>query len=111
MAAANLPEHLRTIDELLDHGDLQAAESRLSGVEEAPEVDVLRIKLALLDHSLPPPIAMQRLIQVMREHPDVGGGRELYQLASGLAYRHGQSSVSHSHPPPPVAPKDSEDDE
>lgn len=111
MAAANLPEHLARIDDLLDQGDLQAAESALETAGEGPEVEVLRIKLSLLDHSLPPQLAMNELIEVMRGAPQVAGGRELYQLASGLAYRHGQSSVSHSHPPPPVAPKDPEEDE
>jgi hypothetical protein len=111
MAAENLPENLKAIDDLLDAGDLGAADVALESAGTEPEAEVLRIKLMLLRRDVPPPLAMQRLIQVMRQHPDVAGGRELYQLASGLAYRYGQSSISHSHPPPPVAPKDSEDDE
>ncbi|MBI3203341.1 MAG: hypothetical protein IT377_27925 [Polyangiaceae bacterium] len=102
------PEHLRAIDEMLDAGDFDAARVELDEAGSSPAVEVLRIKLLLLDESVPPPVAMQKLIQLMRQHPDAAGGKELYQEASRRAYQHGQSSVSHSHPPPPVRPKDEE---
>ncbi|MCC6662544.1 MAG: hypothetical protein IT375_02310 [Polyangiaceae bacterium] len=101
-------EHLRAIDEMLEAGDYDAARLELDEAGSTPAIEVLRIKLLLLDESVPPPVAMQKLIQLMRQHPDAPGGKELYQEASRRAYQHGQSSVSHSHPPPPVRPKDEE---
>jgi hypothetical protein len=64
----------------------------------------LRIKLALYQDGIPAGVAMQRLIQLMRTNPDQRGAKELYQEASRRAYTDGQSSVSHSHPPPAVRP-------
>ena len=66
---------------------------------------VVRIKLALYDGSLPSGAAMQQLIQLMRRDAAWPGAKELYQEASTSAYQTRQSSVSHSHPPPPVARK------
>ncbi len=109
MAASDIPEHLRAIDEMLEAGDLDAARSALDPAGSSPAVEVLRIKLALYDESLSPPIAMQKLIQLMRQHPSVPGGKELYQNASQRAYQHRVSSVSHSHPPPPVKPDEDEE--
>lgn len=111
MKMSDIPEHLRAIDEMLEAGDYEAARSQLDEAGSGPAVEVLRIKLALYDESVPPPLAMQKLIQLMRQHPDAPGGKSLYQEASRRAYQHGQSSVSHSHPPPPVRPVDPKDEE
>jgi len=107
---SELPDHLRAIDEMIDAGDFEAARTELEEAGSAPAVEVLRIKLSLFDESVPPPLAMQKLIQLMRQHPDVPGGKVLYQEASRRAYEHRQSSVSHSHPPPPVRPRDPKDE-
>lgn len=67
---------------------------------------VVRVKLALYEGSMPAGAAMQALIQLMRRRADWPGAKELYQEASSSAYRSRESSVSHSHPPPPVERKD-----
>jgi len=91
------------IDRLLDAGDLEGGREALAGVEAGDErFAVVRIKLGLYDGSLPPGAAMQQLIQLMRRDQDWPGAKELYQEASNVAYRGRQSSVAHSHPPPPV---------
>jgi len=41
----------------------------------------------------------------MRKNPDWPGAKTLYQNASSAAFETRQSSVSHSHPPPPVERK------
>jgi len=111
MAAPDLPEELVPIDQLIEAGDYEGARKLLAQAGVGNAVEVMRVKLALFDGSLAPPIAMQKLIQIMRQDPNVGGGKEVYQEASSRAYQGGVSSVSHSHPPPPVAPKDPGDEE
>jgi hypothetical protein len=94
------------IDRLLEAQDLDGARRALQGVAVSDErFAVVRIKLALYDGSMPSGAAMQQLIQLMRRDPAWPGAKELYQLASTSAYQTRQTSVSHSHPPPPVARK------
>jgi hypothetical protein len=101
-----MPTEPVEVDRLLDAGDLDGARSALSGVAAGDErFSVVRIKLALYDGSLEPGAAMQALIQLMRRDQDWPGARELYQEASNVAYRGRQSSVAHSHPPPPTDEK------
>ncbi|MET0795331.1 MAG: hypothetical protein ABW061_27680 [Polyangiaceae bacterium] len=94
------------IDALLEADDLEGAREAL---QRAPATDeryaVARIKLALCDGSMPSGAAMQALIQLMRKNPDWPGAKHLYQSASSAAFETRQSSVSHSHPPPPVERK------
>ena len=93
----------QNIDELLQGGSFEAARAAL---EQAPADDsfqLLRIKLGLLSGALLPDAAMQKLIQLMRRTPDLPGAKALYQEASRLAYTSRESSIAHSHPPPPVA--------
>jgi hypothetical protein len=111
MAAPDLPEQLAPIDQLIETGDYDGARKLLAQAGADNAVEVMRVKLALFEGSLAPPLAMQRLIQIMRQDPDVSGGKEVYQEASSRAYQDRVSSVSHSHPPPPVIPKDPEDNE
>lgn len=94
-----------TIDQLLAKEAFDEARRALETAPRDQTFQVLRIKLGLLDASLAPGIAMQKLIQLMRETPDLRGAKTLYQQASSLAYSGRESSVAHSHPPPPVAPK------
>ena len=94
-----------TIDRLLQTEALDEARAALESAPRDQTYQVLRIKLGLLSGSMPPDMAMQKLIQLMRETPDLPGAKTLYQEASKLAYSGRESSVAHSHPPPPVAPK------
>lgn len=102
MDTAKLADPAR-IDALLDAGDLDGARARLADVPEPDErFAVVRIKLGLYDGTLPPGAAMQQLIQLMRRDENFPGAKELYQEASRVAYQSRQSSVAHSHPPPPT---------
>jgi hypothetical protein len=97
-----------TIEELLEAGEFDRARTALE--DKPPEdaaYEVVRVKLGLYDGTLPPQQAMQRLIRLMQKDKDAPGAKELYQEASRRAYQSGQSSVAHSHPPPPA--RDRED--
>jgi hypothetical protein len=95
-----------TADGLLDSGNIEGARAAL---EQAPAGDerftVVRIRLALYDGSMPSGAAMQKLIQLMRRDAEWPGAKALYQEASSMAYQSRESSVSHSHPPPPIRDK------
>jgi hypothetical protein len=94
------------IDRLLEAQDLDGAREALEIAEPNDErYTVARIKLALYDGSMPSGAVMQALIQLMRRDGAWPGAKELYQEASTAAYQTRQSSVSHSHPPPPVERK------
>lgn len=91
------------VDELILRGDFDAARAALAAVALGDErYAVTRIRLSLRDGSMPAGMAQQALIRLMRRDPDWPGAKELYGEASGDALRSGQSSASHSHPPPPV---------
>jgi hypothetical protein len=97
-------EAVSAITRMLEAGDLEGARAALSRIEANDEAfAVVRIKLGLYDGTLEPGPAMQQLIQLMRRRADFPGAKELYQEASALAYGSRQSSVAHSHPPPPVS--------
>jgi hypothetical protein len=102
MTDSALPADLAAIDELIESGDFAAAQTALDRLQESEAAGVLRIKLGMHDGSLEPGPAMQRLIAIMRNNANAPGAKELYQEASNIAYRTRTSSVSHSHPPPPV---------
>lgn len=91
------------IDQLIEAGDFAAARSALDALPVSDALIVLRIKLDLFEGSLPAGAAMQKLIALMRKNADAPGAKELYQEASNMAYQSRTSSVSHSHPPPPVS--------
>ena len=94
------------IDALLEADDLNGAREALKLAAASDErFAVARIKLALYDGSMPSGAAMQALIQLMRRKADWPGAKELYQSASTAAFETRVSSVSHSHPPPPVGKK------
>lgn len=103
MPVVQMPSDFEAIDRLLEAGDLEQAKEILQSADANDEsYTVLRTKLALYDGSLPPAAAMQRLIALMRRQPDWPGAKTLYQVASSRAYAEHESSVSHSHIPPPV---------
>ena len=94
------------IDALVEADDLNGAREALKVAAATDErYAVVRIKLALYDGSMPSGAAMQALIQLMRKNAEWPGAKELYQSASTAAFETRQSSVSHSHPPPPVERK------
>ena len=95
------------IDRLLAEGMFNEATAALEGAGDADRFQILRVKLALKNGSMPAGAAMQKLIQLMREKPDLPGAKELYQEASKLAYSEHESSAALSHPPPPVRPNSS----
>ena len=102
------PADFESIQRLLDNGDLESARDVLEGTEENDEAyTVLRLRLSILEGSVTPNVALQKLIQLMRQQPNLPGARSLYQEASKLAYAERQSSASHSHIPPPARPKSS----
>jgi len=107
MADTGVPEGYRTIDDLIEAGDFDGARAMLSTYgEDEVGYAILKLKLGLRDGSLPPPVVENRVVQLLRKDPDAAGARELFQEASAVAFRLGQSSLSHSHPPPPVKDKD-----
>jgi hypothetical protein len=94
------------LDAMLEADDLSGTRAALQGIAASDDrYAVLRIKLALYDGSMPSGMAMQQLIQLMRRDPEWPGAKALYQSASSAAFETRQSSVSHSHPPPPVERK------
>ncbi len=106
MADVEMPTDFEAIQRLLEAGDLENAREILDATDANDEAyAVLRLNLAILEGSLAPAAALQKLIQLMRRQPNWPGARALFQEASRLAYAEGQSSVSHSHHPPPVRNK------
>lgn len=92
------------IDELVEQASFDQAREALSSIGAEEEAyAVIRIKLGLRDGSLPPGVAMQRLVQLMRKDAAAPGAKALYQEASRSSFQEGASSHSHSHPPPPVS--------
>lgn len=103
MSGSNVPSDPAEVDRLLDAGDLDGAKALLDSVAATDETfAVPRIRLGLLDGSMPAGAAQQALIRLMRRDPDWPGAKQLYQEASSQAYRTRESSASHSHPPPPT---------
>jgi hypothetical protein len=99
MGGPRASEQYRRVDQLIDSGQFEAARESLDQfASDDPIAIVLRAKLGLREGVLSPPAAMQRLLNVMRDDPNVPGGRELYQEAAGSSYRERMSSPSHSHP-------------
>lgn len=101
--AISPPGSPEPVDELLEAGQLDPARALLAQVPQSDErFAVVRVKLGLMDGTLPAGAAQQALIKLMRRDPDWPGAKVLYQLASSQAYRSRESSASHSHPPPPA---------
>ena len=99
------PIDLDAVERLLDSGDLDGARSALARAR-GEEADVLRLRLGMLDGSVSPNAVMQRLVVLMQGRPGLARASDLYTEASQRAYDKHQSSMSHSHPPPPMTPKD-----
>ena len=106
MAALNLPDPYASIDALEESGDFAGAREALSTAgPNAALAELLEVKIGLLDGSLQAQIVMNRLLALMRKDAKLPGLQELYRAASERSYDQGSSSMSHSHPPPPMAPK------
>ena len=103
MARLDLPEPYSEIDQLIEAGDTKLAEQKLAQASgDAHVAEVVRVKLGLALGTLAPGMAMQRLVQLMRTNAKAPGAQALYQEASRLSYLERESSLAHSHPPPPV---------
>jgi hypothetical protein len=106
MALLKLPSPYGQIDELLEHGDFAGARQKLEETRGNPALaEIVQVKLGLLDGSLAPQLAMNRLLVLMQKDANVPGAHDLYRQASERAYEAGRSSLAHSHPPPPMKPK------
>jgi hypothetical protein len=107
MAVLNLPEPFAQIDQIAEQGDYGAARAALAKVTGDPAlVELLEVKIGLGEGSLAPQIAMNRLLALMRQNAKLAGAHDLYREASRHAYADRESSLSHSHPPPPIKEKD-----
>jgi hypothetical protein len=106
MAALNLPGPYASIDALVESGDFVAARAALLSTRSNDALnELLEVKIGLLEGSLQAQIVMNRLLALMRREPELPGLHELYRDASTLSYDQGTSSLSHSHPPPPMTAK------
>jgi hypothetical protein len=106
MAVLNLPEPFAQIDEIAERGDFAAARMALAKVSGDPTlVDLLEVKIGLGEGTLAPQLAMNRLLALMRQNAKLPGAHELYRDASQRSYEDRESSLAHSHPPPPIKPK------
>lgn len=109
MATLNLPEPYGRIDELVERGEIDAARRALSETKANPALaELIDVKIALLKEEIPPQLAMNRLLVLMRQDSKLPGAQELYREASRMSYQSGASSLAHSHPPPPPDPGDTE---
>lgn len=107
MASLNLPEPFAGVDALVESGNLDAARKALAATQGNPAIaELCEVKIALIEGSLKPQLAMNRLLVLMRKDANLPGAHELYREASEMSYSHGSSSLSHSHPPPPMKPSD-----
>jgi hypothetical protein len=103
MALVQNPADFDALNHLLNGGEVEHVRDMLASVDiEDESYLVLRIKMGVLDGSLAPGAAMQRLIQLMRRHADWPAAKELYQWTSERAYQEHESSAALSHIPPPV---------
>lgn len=89
---------LAEVHRLISGRELQQAKLALAQLAESPARDVAALRLELEIGEDPPERVMQRLVQLMRKHPDALGARELYTRCSDEAYGARSSSPSHSHP-------------
>ncbi len=106
MARLNLPEPFAQVDELIEQGDMTSARGALARAQgNAALVELLEVKIGLYEGTLAPQLAMNRLLSLMRRDAKLPGAHTLYQEASDKSYEGGESSLAHSHPPPPSTPK------
>jgi hypothetical protein len=106
MPRLNLPEPFAQVDDLIEHGDMAGARVVLAKeTGNAALKELLEVKMGLYEGTLAPQLAMNRLLNLMRQDAKLPGAHALYQEASQRSYEDRESSLSHSHPPPPSAPK------
>jgi len=96
-----LPGALRGVSELIDSRQLSAAREQLESSSEDPRlVELMRLKLAVVEQRLEPSSALQSVLSFLRQDPRDPTALGLYQELSMLQYEAGRSCPSHSHPPP-----------
>jgi len=98
-----LPSELENVSRLIDQGDLRGARLALKAItsQSGELVELMRIKLAVSERVVDPGIALQTVVNILRDAPRNQSALELYQELSMLQYQAGRSCLSHSHPPPP----------
>jgi hypothetical protein len=107
MAALNLPDPFARIDDMIERGEIDAAKKALADIHASPPLrELVEVKLGLVRGDVPPQVAMNRLLVLMRQDSKLPGVQDLYREASRLSYQSGASSLAHSHPPPPPDPGD-----
>jgi hypothetical protein len=82
--------------------------AHLIGADEMTRFEFLQLMLGFRTHRVPAAVALTRLVRLLQQRKDLPGGREFYAELSKAAYAERASSLAHSHPPPPVEPKDDE---
>lgn len=111
MAALDLPPPYDSVDALIEKQDFAGARAALRSTTGYPALaELCEVKIALLEGTLEPQFAMNRLLSLMRKDAKLPGAHALYKAASEVSYQSGHSSLSHSHPPPPMKPSGGDDD-
>jgi len=107
MAGLNLPEPFGKVDDLIESGDFGGARAALAAAQGPGALkELCEVKIGLVEGTLKPQLAMNRLLVLMRQDANLPGSHELYKEASQASYEAGRSSLAHSHPPPPMKPGD-----
>jgi hypothetical protein len=102
--ALTLPPQLRGVAQLIDAGRLGEARERLAQSVDQPAdlLELMRLKLSVAEHILDPSSALESVLTFLMADPQHPTALELYRVLSMLQYSSGNSSFSHSHPPPPL---------
>lgn len=89
------------VSSLIDSRRLSEARERLDSSSADPRlVELMRLKLAVVEQRLEPSSALQTVLSFLRQDPKDPTALGLYQELSMLQYDAGRSCPSHSHPPP-----------
>lgn len=95
------PDSLGVVSSLIDSRRLVEAREQLDSSSADPRlVELMRLKLAVVEQRLEPSSALQTVLSFLRQDPKDPTALGLYQELSMLQYDAGRSCPSHSHPPP-----------
>src|SRR5262249_14222933 len=74
MARLNLPEPFAKVDDLIEHGDMTGARVALAKETGNPALkELLEVKMGLYEGALAPQLAMNRLLNLMRQDAKLPG--------------------------------------
>ena len=92
---------LGVVSSLIDSRRLVEAREQLDASPADPRlVELMRLKLAVVEQRLEPSTALQSVLSFLRQDPKDPTALGLYQELSMLQYDAGRSCPSHSNPPP-----------